>query len=97
MPRFILKNLKDIKMKTAVEWIEDNLNNRLFHLTNNKIHIKEFVRTAKCAEIRKILELINQAKEMEKEQIKFFFEKGHLYSGCPYGFDEIYNKTFKSE
>ena len=38
-----------------------------------------------------------QAKAMEKEQIKFFFEKGHLYSGCPYGFDEIYNKTFKSE
>ena len=37
------------------------------------------------------------AKAMEKDQIKFFFEKGHLYSGCPYGLDEIYNKTFKSE
>lgn len=42
-------------------------------------------------------ELFQQAKEIEKEQIKFFFEKGHLYSGCPYGLDEIYNKTFKSE
>lgn len=42
-------------------------------------------------------EAIQQAKAMEKEQIKFFFDKGHLYSGCPYGLDEIYNKTFKSK
>lgn len=55
--------------KTAVEWLESYLNNRLLHLTNNKIHIKEFVRTAKCAEIRKVLEIIEQAKAMEKKQI----------------------------
>jgi hypothetical protein len=41
--------------------------------------------------------IINKAKEIEKEQIKFFFKKGHLYSGCPYGLEECYNKTFKSE
>lgn len=41
--------------------------------------------------------LFQQALEMEKSQIKFFFEKGHLYSGCPYGFDEIYNKTYNNE
>ena len=43
------------------------------------------------------MNIIEKAKAMEKEQIKFFFEKGHLYSGCSYGLDEIYNKTFKSE
>ena len=41
--------------------------------------------------------LFQQAFDMEKEQIKFFFEKGHLYSGCPYGLEEIYTKTFLDE
>ena len=38
-----------------------------------------------------------KAFEMEKEQIKFFFDKGHLYSGCKYGLEEIYLKTFNRE
>lgn len=41
--------------------------------------------------------VLDKALEMEKEQIKFFFEKGHLYSGCPYGLDEVYNKTYNNE
>jgi hypothetical protein len=41
--------------------------------------------------------IIVKAKLMEKEQIKFFFDKGHLYSGCPYGLEEIYTKTFLDE
>ena len=56
--------------KTAVEWLEDTLNKRLIHLSDEKTHIKHFVRTAKCAEVRKVLETINQVKKMEKEQIK---------------------------
>lgn len=56
---------------TAVQWLEDTLNKRLIHLSDEKTHIKHFVRTAKCAEVRKILETINQAKKMEKEQIEY--------------------------
>ena len=33
---------------------------------------------------------------IEKEQIKFFFDKGHLYSGCPYGCEEAYIKNFNN-
>lgn len=55
--------------QTAVEQLEEYLKKRLDYLTNHKIHIKEFVRTAKCDEIGKILELINQAKKMEKDQM----------------------------
>jgi hypothetical protein len=53
-------------MKTAIDWLEEQLNERLHHLSNHKIHIKEFVRTAKSAEIRNILEIIYKAKEMER-------------------------------
>jgi hypothetical protein len=59
--------------KTAVQWLEDTLNKRLIHLSDEKTHIKHFVRTSKCAEVRKILETINQAKKMEKEQIEKVF------------------------
>jgi uncharacterized coiled-coil protein SlyX len=38
---------------------------------------------------------VDKAKEMEKQQIKFFYDIGHLYSGCEYGFEECYNKTFE--
>ena len=56
---------------TAVEFLEKKLNDRLNHLVDHRIHIKEFVRTAKCAEIRKILEVIHIAEEMElKEKAK---------------------------
>lgn len=52
----------------AIEFLENKLNDRLNHLSDYRIHIKEFVRTAKCAEIRKILEVIHIAKEMEKKE-----------------------------
>lgn len=92
-------------MKTAVEWLEDNLTKRLYHLSNHKVHIKEFVRTAKCAEIRKMLEVIEQAKQMEKEQIINGYLKGYLEeipnpSAMHYYEDvaaQYYNETFKSE
>ena len=55
----------------AIEFLENKLNDRLNHLSDYRIHIKEFVRTAKCAEIRKILEVIHIAQEMElKEKAK---------------------------
>jgi hypothetical protein len=72
-------------MKTAVEFAFEEL---------NKWRIENF---GEGALIGIPQEVLDKAKEMEKEQIKFFFKKGHLYSGCPYGLEECYKKTFKSE
>lgn len=41
--------------------------------------------------------ILEQAKEMELKQIEFFFKQGHLHSGCPYGLEEVYKKTFLNE
>lgn len=55
----------------GIYFLENKLNDRLNHLSDHRIHIKEFVRTAKCAEVRKILEVIYKAKEIEnKEELK---------------------------
>ncbi len=66
---------------TAVEWLINELKTGDFD----------------NAPISVMLGIIEKALEMEKEQIKFFFEKGHLYSGCPHGLNEIYNKTYNNE
>jgi hypothetical protein len=39
---------------------------------------------------------VEQAKEMEKEQMINLFKAGHLYSGCPFGLEQYYNETFKN-
>lgn len=41
--------------------------------------------------------VIKESKEMELQQIEFFFKQGHLHSGCPYGLEEVYKKTFLNE
>jgi hypothetical protein len=41
-----------------------------------------------------IVDLIEQAKEIEKEQQLALFKAGHLYAGCEHGFEEYYNETF---
>lgn len=104
---YLIKPLNQNKMnKTAVEWLESYLNNRLLHLTNNKIHIKEFVRTAKCAEIRKVLEIIEQAKAMEKNQHNETWDSAHQagrFEGKGIAeenwqtFETHWEETFKSE
>ena len=43
------------------------------------------------------LELQRQAKEMEHEQMEFFYKQGHLNSGCPYALEEVYLKRFEDE
>lgn len=84
-------------MKSAVEFIEDTLNKRLIHLSDEKIHIKHFVRTAKCAEVRKILETINKAKEREKDQLGALYLT--LLLNTPditkFDFEEWYNQNTK--
>lgn len=44
-----------------------------------------------------LLQAVEQAKAMEREQLEFFFKQGHLHSGCPYGLEEVYKKTFQNE
>jgi hypothetical protein len=68
--------------KSAVEWAINEIRNNWYDYEYGDADMND---------------LIKQAKEMEKEQIKFFFDKGHLYSGCKYGFEEIYLKTFNQE
>jgi hypothetical protein len=70
--------------ETAIEWFLTEFQKQVWFEPNSELDIW-------------IKELIPKAKEMEKQQIKFFFDKGHLYSGCQYGFEEIYLKTFNKE
>lgn len=82
MQRFILKNLKDIKMEqTAVEWLEKELNLIEENKYTSYIELK-----------------INQAKEIEKEQLCYFYIKGaEAELNNPYVTNiEFYNKHFKS-
>ena len=44
--------------------------------------------------LNQLSNVLEKAKEMERQQIKFFFDKGHLYSGCQFGLEECYNKNF---
>ena len=82
---------------TAIEFLEHKLNKRLHHLSDHRVHIKEFVRTAKCAEIRKILEVIHQAKEMEKQQIVKAYEENMMsYTDGEVYYNEKYNKKRQS-
>jgi hypothetical protein len=43
------------------------------------------------------LNVIQQAKEMEKHQIIESYDKGEFNQGCNGTAEEYYNKTFKSE
>jgi hypothetical protein len=71
--------------QTAVELLEDGINKVLSHLPLEREDIKT---------------LIQQAKEMEKEQMKESFNEA-LYQDVDNAelleFEQYYNKTFKSE
>lgn len=81
--------------QTAVEWLA----NELLHLDNDfdmgLIDKNEYQKKRK--------EIIEKAKEMEKEQIKDAYHKvGYLHRQSPYEYfleeiEEYYNETFKSE
>jgi hypothetical protein len=78
-------------MKTAVEWLGNEITNRI---TRRNPHDTIIIQT--LGEV--LIELIEQAKEMEKEQIIDAYWDGgqdvpiHL-STC----EQYYNETFKSE
>ncbi len=70
-------------MKTAVEWLVEQLSKKTKDL-KMELHVH-------CGEI------LEQAKEMEKEQIMDAWKDGVIRdSGTLYA-DEYYNETFKSE
>jgi len=64
-------------MKTAVEWLFENLNSHKIEANAN--------------------ELFEQAKEMEKEQIKKAFHKNSQKWFCQLEAEQYYNETFKSK
>jgi hypothetical protein len=70
-------------MKTAVEWLLDNLNSEPYSE-------QDFKHNFDCWE---------QAKEMEKEQIESAYRKGYTESswGRHSNSENYYNETFKSE
>lgn len=74
-----------MKQQTAVEWLEDRLDNLL------ELYASEW---------DKVSNLINQAKAMEKQQIETAYNAGLEYV-CKYDDPETgelyYNETFKSE
>jgi len=72
---------------TAVEWLEEQMFNLQIELNKEKISITkyEWIR----------LEIINQAKEMEKEQMLNAYEGGETVQFE--NAEQYYNQTFKSE
>lgn len=76
-------------MKTAVEWYSEQAMKLELERAKGYISINQM--------LNQLMDIRKKAIEMEKQQIKFFFDKGHLYYGCEYSFEECYIKTFKSE
>ena len=78
--------------QTAVEWLEEQQAHLFNQLEINEIEISEY---------KYYLDLIlNQAKEMEKEQITEAHTFGYVIGGGKgdlYNPEQYYNETFKSE
>ena len=70
------------KKMTAVEWLEDEINKVLLHLPIERDEVKI---------------LIQQSKQMEKEQMKDCYWYGDYdgRNGSDRNFEQYYNETFK--
>ena len=81
-----------INNKLAVEWLAKSYVDLLTKLNNEEISLKEF-------EIQYI-ELLEQAKKMEKERIETAYNKGTVHgidypeSTLPITGEQYYNKTY---
>jgi hypothetical protein len=78
--------------QTAVEWLGNKITNRI---TRRNPHDTIIIQTQ--GDI--LIELIEQAKEMEKEQIIDFAEnyETKVYEEMLKSAEQYYNETFKSE
>jgi hypothetical protein len=76
-------------MKTAVEWLAEKYDYAYWMLKRDEIS------PVLAEEWKK--HYLEQAKEMEKQQIIESYDKGEFNQGCNGTAEEYYNKTFKSE
>ena len=79
--------------QTAVEWLGNEITNRI---TRRNPHDTIIIQTQ--GEI--LIEIIEQAKEMEKEKLEQFYNHGQwavIENGHGECFEDYYNRTFKSE
>jgi len=81
--------MKTEKQQTAVEWYAEEAMRLEIKKIKGNISVYQM--------LNELSNVLNQAKEMERQQIKFFFDKGHLYSGCQFGLEECYNKNFNKD
>ncbi len=75
-------------MKTAVEWLVDAL--------NKEMGLISFVPNADEEYKKELFNIIQQAKEMEKEQMKDAY-KADLHPCSDDDAEQYYNETFKQE
>jgi hypothetical protein len=71
---------------TAVQQVFSDLlalHPRLFNI--NSVEGREFVHH------------FHKYLEEETNQMKYFYNIGQIYNGCPHEFENYYNKSFKSE
>ena len=69
-------------MKTAVEWLVEELNQKIHIIPMDKWNM--------------IRDIVQQAKEMEKQEIIDAYEKGDEYKFEISG-EQYYNQTFKKD
>jgi hypothetical protein len=75
------------KKQTAVEWLEEQDNVLTMKLLEKKLTPREFV-------VQKS-KLVDKAKQMEKEQIEYFFNCGRQYQLTGEGtFKQVHNETY---
>jgi hypothetical protein len=72
-------------MKTAVEWLADEL----CYITDNDRYIID--------NTDDVADVVNQAKEMEKEQIINAFHRNSQKWFCEEEAEQYYNETFKQQ
>jgi hypothetical protein len=68
--------------QTAVDWL--------------KVTVKAMIENGGDADLHAVLWHIEQAKEMEKEQIKDAYKQGTCHHGDGYTATEYYNETFNT-
>ena len=87
-----IKHLNQNRMKTAVDWLVDNICTDVeMHDEDGNISVEFWNAFRSCTDLS---EYINQAKEMEKQQIMNAYETSHISMMTS---EQYYNETFKSE
>jgi len=78
--------------QTAVEWLVEQLTEVDYGCIN-----KTFLQNNNSLAGHKLRELLEQAKEMEKEQIIDAFDEGNPHAFIPKDGQQYYNETYKQQ